>query len=145
MNRTILLVEDTPMFQYVVAYQLRGAGFHVICAENGEAALKLLNSTKPLLVLLDLSMPVMDGLTFLKHFRLLEGHHSTPVILLSASSESKLLEEARQLGVGVSLVKSRFSMKELLAAVNAAIGPENTAAKEDSHPPDVLVAAKDHP
>jgi two-component system, chemotaxis family, chemotaxis protein CheY len=145
MKRTILLVEDTPMFQYVIAYQLRGAGFHVICAEHGKAALEALDAIKPLLVLLDLSMPVMDGITFLRHFRQIDDHHETPVILLSASSETKLLDEARELGVKMSLVKSRFSLKELLAAVNKAIGPDHALLQVDSGPSDILVATKDHP
>jgi two-component system chemotaxis response regulator CheY len=137
MSRTILLVEDTPMFQYVIGYQLRGAGFRAICAEHGEAALKMLETENPSLILLDMSMPVMDGLTFLKHLRQLDTHRATPVIMLSASSDVNLLEQARQLGVETFLVKSRFSLKELLAAIESTIGPNESSADE---PAQVLAA-----
>ena len=76
--RRILLVDDEAWFRIPAALMLRNGGYHVDCAANGDQALKLLESIQPDLILLDLMMPGMSGLTFLSRLRADERFAALP-------------------------------------------------------------------
>jgi HD-like signal output (HDOD) protein/ActR/RegA family two-component response regulator len=113
----ILVVDDMPIFRDPIAASLRLAGFETVCASNGQEALVAVKAHRPAVVLLDVSMPVMDGLTCLRAMRADPDVAKTPVILFTALSDKKYVLEAGKLGVHDYLLKSSFSLKELLARV----------------------------
>ena len=113
----ILVVDDMPIFRDPIAASLRLAGFETLCASNGQEALAAVRAHRPAVVLLDVSMPVMDGISCLRVMRGEPEIARTPVILFTALSDKKYVLEAGKLGVQDYLLKSSFSLKELLARV----------------------------
>jgi CheY-like chemotaxis protein len=113
----ILVVDDMPIFRDPIAASLRLAGFETVCASNGQEALAAVRAHRPELVLLDVSMPVMDGMTCLRALRADPEIARTPVILFTALSDKKYVLDAGKLGVQDYLLKSSFSLKDLLARV----------------------------
>jgi len=112
---TVLVVDDMPIFRDPIAASLRLAGYHTVCASNGKEALAAARASKPDAILLDVAMPVMDGITCLRALRADPDLARTPVILLTALSDKKFVVEAGKLGVQDYLLKSAFSMRELLS------------------------------
>ena len=114
---TVLMIDDVPLFRDVVLHALQRAGHQVSCAANGAAAVEALKTIKPDLILLDLAMPEMNGLAFLKQLRADKALARTPVIVVSALSEAVEVKEAMKIGVQGHLLKSRFSLEQLIALV----------------------------
>ena len=114
---TVLMVDDVPLFRDVVLHALQRAGHQVFCAANGVAAMETLKTVRPDLILLDLAMPEMNGLAFLRQLRADRALGRTPVIVVSALSETPEVKEATKIGVQGHLLKSRFSLEQLIAQV----------------------------
>ena len=117
---TILVVEDYPVTQRVLSLQLRKAGHQAIIAANGLDALNILDDTVVDLVLLDIAMPEMDGITLLSHLRGDSRFAKLSVIMLSASGQDRDWAICRELGVNEFLSKPTSS-SELIDAVNRAL------------------------
>ena len=124
---TVLMIDDVPLFRDVVLHALQRAGHQVACAANGAAAVEALKTIKPDLILLDLAMPEMNGLAFLKQLRADKALARTPVIVVSALSEAVEVKEAMKIGVQGHLLKSRFSLEQLIAMVQRVV-PSNRGA-----------------
>jgi CheY-like chemotaxis protein len=88
--KTILLVEDNPVIVLAYCRHLEGIGFRVEVADDGLAAMKMLRSLKPDLVLLDIMMPRVDGTVVLKYIRSEPELKAIPVIVLSEVSNVEL-------------------------------------------------------
>jgi CheY-like chemotaxis protein len=114
---TVLMIDDVPLFRDVVLHALQRAGHQVACAANGAAAIEALKTVKPDLILLDLAMPEMNGLAFLRQLRADKALARTPVVVVSALSEAVEVKEATKIGVQGHLLKSRFSLEQLIAMV----------------------------
>jgi two-component system response regulator len=114
---TVLMIDDVPLFRDVVLHALQRAGHSVVCAANGVAAMETLKTVRPDLILLDLAMPEMNGLAFLRQLRADRNLGRTPVIVVSALSETPEVKEATKIGVQGHLLKSRFSLEQLIAQV----------------------------
>jgi CheY-like chemotaxis protein len=114
MNSTVLVVEDSSVAREVVMKILQREGYTVVGAANGLEALARLHSATPDLVLLDVMMPEMDGMTLLEELRDEPQYKKLPVILLTALSDEGRMSRARELGVCEYLVKTRFSYDELI-------------------------------
>ena len=114
---TVLMIDDVPLFRDVVLHALQRAGHQVSCAANGAAAMQALKTLKPDLILLDLAMPEMNGLAFLRQLRSDTALARTPVVVVSALSEAVEVKEAMKIGVQGHLLKSRFSLEQLIAMV----------------------------
>jgi two-component system, chemotaxis family, chemotaxis protein CheY len=84
----ILLVDDDPGIQEFVQAALIDEGYEVILASNGQQALNLLTHQSVNLILLDLMMPIMDGWQFLAEAKCMPVLQSTPIVILSASTEA---------------------------------------------------------
>ncbi|HEV2294870.1 MAG TPA: HDOD domain-containing protein [Tepidisphaeraceae bacterium] len=134
---TILIVDDMAIFRDPIAASLRLAGYDTAAASNGKEALALIANKRPDLILLDLAMPIMDGMTMLAALRRMPGGEKIPVILLTASAEKRLVVQAAQLGVGDYLLKSRFSLTELLARVKRHLHPKAQAPPAEAVAPGV--------
>ena len=114
---TILVVDDLPAIRVPVATVLRGEGHKVLCASNGVEALAAVREEIPDLILLDVLMPEMGGLEFLRRLRSMPAARHVPVILLSAAEGEKDILKAAQYGVHGYLLKTHFSLRQLLARV----------------------------
>jgi CheY-like chemotaxis protein len=87
-NPLILVVEDDPGIQSFLSMALRDEGYEVKVAGDGKQGLEFLSRRKPMLIILDLMMPVMDGWTFLEHKNQNVDWREIPVLLLSASRDA---------------------------------------------------------
>lgn len=83
MSKTVLVVDDSAAIRQVVSITLKGAGYEVIEACDGKDALEKLNGQRVHLIISDVNMPVMDGLTFLKEVKARPEYKFTPVIMLT--------------------------------------------------------------
>jgi CheY-like chemotaxis protein len=104
-KKTVLIADDSETFVMYFSLLLKRLGFDVIPAENGLEAIKLIKVTEPNLVMLDIRMPVMDGVTAL---RLLKGDKRTteiPVIMVTTDARDKTIEECRRLGCSGYITK----------------------------------------
>ncbi len=124
---SILVVDDMAVFREQIAATLRREGYETHCASNGKEALGLVREHMPDLILLDLRMPVMDGLTCLSHLRNESSTHSVPVIVLTAVAEKEMVEKAARIGVQGYLLKSQFSLDTLLKTIKSQLTPESRA------------------
>ena len=114
---TILVVDDTPISREPIAASLRLAGHKTLCASNGQEALRLLRGACPDLVLLDASMPILDGVATLRRIRANPATVDLPVILLTASTDEHDSARLAALKPAACIAKSRFSMQDLLSTV----------------------------
>jgi two-component system chemotaxis response regulator CheY len=112
----ILLLEDDAAFRELVAAAMRRGGYEVHTANDGQAGWDMLDAAQPDLILLDLAMPRLDGLSFLRRLRALEQWSAVPVLVVSANSSAASYAVAQ--GAQGYLIKSRFSMPELLENVS---------------------------
>ena len=114
----LLVVEDDPAMQVAFRDVLNGAGFEVLTASNGEAALKLLRDTQPALILSDISMPIMDGYELFEAVRRQPGGAGIPFIFLTARGTREDIFAGKSLGADDYITKP-VTTQELLAAVRA--------------------------
>jgi len=117
--KTILVVDDMAVFREPIAASLNHQGYETLGAANGREAMQMVHQNRPDLILLDVAMPVMNGLDFLRNLRQDPKFKDLPVILLTAVSERDYIVQAGKLGVRDYLLKSRFSLKELSARVES--------------------------
>ena len=96
--RTILLVEDTEDNRYMLRRLLEMTGYSVIEAQNGEEAVKLAEDAEPSLILMDLSLPVIDGLAATRLIRRLPKLKDTPIIAVSAHDSADFQSDAVDAG-----------------------------------------------
>jgi CheY-like chemotaxis protein len=110
----ILVVEDDDGIRELVALILSGAGYEVLTAPNGAAALQVIGSVRPDLVLLDMRMPVMDGWELARRYRETPGPHA-PIVVLTAARDAAA--RAAEIDASGYLGKP-FDMQELLRLVS---------------------------
>ena len=117
-GKTILVVDDSGSFRTVVKLALKKAGYGVLEAGDGQAALSTLQGdTKVHLIVCDVNMPVMDGLSFLRELKTLPAYKFTPVIMLTTESQEAKKAEGRAAGAKAWITKP-FQPSELVDAVN---------------------------
>lgn len=113
----ILLVEDTAELREDLALELRDAGYEVIEAAEGNLALAYFAAEAPDLVLCDIQLPDIDGLSVLACMRETHGVSPVPAIVVSAFSDSELRNQARNLGATGFMVKP-IDYEELIASIS---------------------------
>jgi DNA-binding response OmpR family regulator len=113
----ILVVEDEPSIREVVAMYLERAGFKVKCVEDGDAALAAIDNTQPDLVVMDLMLPGIDGLSLTRYLR---ERGDTPIIMLTARRDEADRIAGLELGADDYVVKP-FSPQELVSRVRAVL------------------------
>src|SRR5690242_9350663 len=86
-KKKILVVDDEPDAVELIAFNLRGAGYDVITAEDGEEALKKARQARPDLIVLDLMLPEIDGLEVCRMMRNDPNISKTPIVMLTAKAE----------------------------------------------------------
>jgi DNA-binding response OmpR family regulator len=113
----VLVVEDEPSIREVVALYLERAGFHVTCVEDGNAALAVFEKDPPDLVIMDLMLPGIDGMTLTRYLR---EHGDTPIIMLTARRDEADRIAGLEMGADDYVVKP-FSPQELVSRVRAVL------------------------
>jgi len=119
---TILIVDDSSSLRQVVTIALKGAGYDVIEAGNGQEGLAKLDGTKINLIISDVNMPVMDGLTFATEVKKLPKYKFTPIIMLTTEAGDEMKNKGRAAGVKAWVVKP-FKPDQMLNAVSKLILP----------------------
>lgn len=120
MSATILVVEDEPAIQELIAYNLRQAGHQPLCAESAEQALRLVSNALPDLVLLDWMLPGASGIEVARRLRGDKRTRTIPIIMLTARSE----EQDKLLGLDTGAddyITKPFSPRELNARIKAVL------------------------
>jgi two-component system chemotaxis response regulator CheY len=115
-----LSVDDSATMRKIISLALKGAGHTVEEAENGKQALEALKSGVPDCIILDINMPEMNGIEFLRARKSLPGIAGIPVFVLTTQDEESLKTEAMSLGAKGFIVKP-FQKETLLSAINSGI------------------------
>jgi two-component system response regulator YesN len=119
--KSILVVEDDPELAEVYQTLLSEAHYAVRVAHNGKDALRIADEHKPQLILLDLRMPVMDGVEFLKEYNLKDSHPDVKVIVFSNYDLQEEIDDAYRLGADRYVLKAWASPRELLQIVQDSV------------------------
>ena len=119
----IAVIDDSPTIRTSVEYAIKSLGYPVMQAENGADALEKINTTvsegdEIALCVVDVNMPVMDGITFVKEFRKIDRF--TPLIILTTESEEGKIREGKEAGASGWIVKP-FQPERLIEVVNKLI------------------------
>jgi len=118
MKKKILYIEDDPILQKTLGRKLKVEGFKVISALDGKEGLMLVQKERPDLVLLDLILPQMGGVEFLKELRKNEKTKDIPVVVLTnVSKEIEKIQQILELGIRGYLVKSEYSLEEIVEKI----------------------------
>jgi len=116
--RRVIVAEDETLIRLDIIEILRGEGYEVVGeADNGEKAVQLAEEHKPDLVLMDVKMPVMDGITAAEQ---IGKERICPVVMLTAFSQTELVERARDAGVMAYIVKP-FTAGDVTPAIDIAL------------------------
>jgi len=118
---TILAVDDSASMRQMVSFTLKGAGYNVIEAEDGQKALEKAKVSSVDLVLTDVNMPVMDGIELVKNLRTLPDYKFTPILMLTTESAGDKKMEGKNAGATGWLVKP-FNPEQLLATIKKVMG-----------------------
>ena len=122
---TVLLVEDTEDNRFMMRRLLEMTGYRVVEALNGEEAVKLAESETPQLILMDLSLPVIDGLAATRLIRKLPQLKSTPIIAVSAHDTSDFQSEAIKAGCN-SYISKPIDFSELETLIGELMKPQQS-------------------
>jgi two-component system chemotaxis response regulator CheY len=116
MAKTIMVVDDSISIRQVVGIALKQAGYDVIEGVDGKDALAKLTGQKVNLIISDVNMPNMDGITFVRELKTRPAYKFTPVLMLTTESQEDKKEQGKAAGAKAWMVKP-FKPEALLAAV----------------------------
>lgn len=120
MAKTVMIVDDSASLRQVVNMALRSAGYDVLEACDGRDALNKLGGQRVHLVISDVNMPNMDGITFVREMKKLEPYKFTPVIMLTTEAQEDKKREGQVAGAKAWVVKP-FQPQQMLSAVSKLI------------------------
>ena len=129
-KKKILIVEDDNFVAEVYLAKLSEMGYETVLAQNGEDGLAQLKKGKIDLILLDILMPIMNGIEMLEEVKKNEEWKNIPVILLTNIGEKESIQKVRELGVKDYLIKSHFTPAEVIEKVESVFS-ENKEVKEE--------------
>ncbi len=113
----ILAVDDSASMRQMVSFTLKGAGHDVLEASDGDEALQIAQGQSSIdLIISDINMPNMDGISLIKHIRALPNYKFTPILMLTTESSSDKKSEGRSAGATGWIVKP-FNPEQLLATI----------------------------
>jgi two-component system, chemotaxis family, chemotaxis protein CheY len=116
MAKRALTVDDSKTMRDMVSYTLKNIGFEVIEAEDGQAALNVLNGQKVDVIITDLNMPVMDGITLIRNLRMKPEYKFVPILMLTTESDATKKDEGKNAGATGWIVKP-FNPEKLVQVV----------------------------
>ena len=121
MGKKILAVDDSRSLRQMVTYTLRGAGYHVVEAADGDDALKKAKNEAFSLVLTDQNRPGMDGLTLIRSLRAMPAYRHAPILMLTTESSDEMKAQGRAAGATGWMVKP-FNPLRLIEVVKKVTG-----------------------
>ncbi len=121
MKKKVLTVDDSRTMRDMVAFTLKNAGYDVLEAGDGQQALSVVAANKVDLVIADLNMPIMDGLTLIRRLRAAPAHRTLPILMLTTESDEKKKAEGRAAGATGWIVKP-FNPDKLISVVQKVCG-----------------------
>ena len=104
-DQAVLIVEDADDARYFMRLELEQLGYRVVEAENGLRAVEVAERERPDIILMDLSLPIMDGIAATEKIRATDGLDDVPIIALTAYQETDFREEAKAAGFDGYLTK----------------------------------------
>ena len=116
MAKSVLIVDDSRSMRELLRFTLEGSSYQVTEAADGEEALRKVSAQRFDLVITDLNMGAMDGLTLIKNIRSLPSYARVPLLMLTTESSAPKKEAAKQVGATGWLVKP-FAPEKLLQTV----------------------------
>jgi two-component system, chemotaxis family, chemotaxis protein CheY len=116
MSKTFLIVDDSASMRQLIAFTIKDAGYDVLLAENGRDALEKMSKTNVDMVITDLNMPEMDGITFIRELRTKADYKFIPIVMLTTESQEAKKQEGRAAGASGWIVKP-FSPTQLMDVV----------------------------
>ena len=122
MGKLIMVVDDSASVRQVVGIALKGAGYDVLEACDGKDALGKLTGQKVNLIISDVNMPNMDGITLVKEVKQLPDYKFTPIMMLTTESQDSKKQEGKSAGAKAWVVKP-FQPPVLLDAVSKLVLP----------------------
>ena len=122
MTKRVLVVEDEKLIAGAIQKKLLASGFEVEVAFDGEDGLKKALSLKPDMILLDIVLPKMDGITVLDNLRADEWGKTAAVIILTNLDTDFEYNESRARGVTDYLVKTSWSLDDVISKIHERIG-----------------------
>jgi len=120
--KKILFIEDESALQKTFGDILKSKGYGVLKALDGESGLRSAKGERPDLILLDLILPKMDGFEVLKELKENEETKNIPVIILTNLEETEDIQKALELGATTYLVKSSYTLEEVVNKIEKALG-----------------------
>ena len=117
MGKCILTVDDSSTMRQMIVFTLKEAGFEILEAGDGMEALERAKGQKLSLVITDVNMPRMDGITLVKELRSLPEFRFTPILVLTTESGMDMKQKGKEAGATGWIVKP-FSPEKLLEVVN---------------------------
>ena len=121
MTASILTVDDSPSLRMAIRIALTGAGYDVTEASDGHEGLQKATSGKFDMIVTDLNMPVMDGLTMIRELRKSPAQCGTPIIFLTTESDDSMKQQAKAAGATGWLVKP-FVAEQLIKVTRKVLG-----------------------
>lgn len=125
MSRKILIADDEPNIVTALEFLLQKNGYEVLIARNGDAALELVESHKPDLVLLDVMMPVKSGYEVCQRMRERAALRNIKIVMLTAKGREVEMNKGLSVGADLYITKP-FSTQELVQKINALLGVRTT-------------------
>ena len=117
MSKTVLVVDDSLTMRQMVAFTLTSAGYQVVEAGNGKEAVgKVTGGAKPDLVVTDLNMPEMDGITLIKEIRKMPALKFTPILMLTTEASDDKKKAGQAAGATGWIVKP-FNPEQMMAVI----------------------------
>lgn len=120
MAKRVLIADDSVSMRQLLSYTLQDAQFEVLEAENGQQALDKAKGELLDLIITDLNMPVMDGVTLIRNARALPNTRYVPILMLTTESEMQKKMEAKAAGATGWIVKP-FDPAKLLAVIGKVV------------------------
>lgn len=117
---TILVVDDSASLRNMVTFTLKQEGYQVVEASDGKEALNKAQTARFDLVLTDVNMPIMDGITFCAELRKLPAFKFTPVLVLTTESSPEMKQRGKAAGATGWLVKP-FNPEKLLSTIKRVV------------------------
>jgi len=122
MSKTILIVDDSASIRQVVSITLKGAGYEVIEAVDGKDGLTKLNGNKVHLIISDVNMPIMDGISMVKEIKQMPNYKFTPIVMLTTEGSDDKKQQGKAAGAKAWIVKP-FKPAQMLQAVSMLVLP----------------------
>ena len=128
--KKILIIDDDIVFQKTMIAKLVPLGYEIVTASDGEEGLNKAGLEKPNIILLDIRMPKLDGISFLKKMRANKDVPQIPVIITSNLTTMDNIGEGVALGVKGYIIKSNETLDTIIKEIEAVLNPEKKIESE---------------